>query len=362
MINVVYSLMQGQTAGPNPWGATTLEWQTPQTPPVHGNWGPKLPVVYRWAYDYSVPGEANDFIPQNEPPKGHNVARLAREPTKRHASHAHGYGHRDAYGDHRLVVARAAAQRQAVDEAGRRTDEPGDRVTSSAPKIGLWVFLAVVSSLFGILRERLRDAAARRARRDHDVGAAQRAERALVQHDRYSCSRAARCRSHATARTATTSAACAPTSRVAGVLTVLFLAGQVLAWEQVAAAGDYDPGNPAYTFFILLTAVHGLHLLGGMFVLTRTTARVWRGVDKLAVVTRGKTSLERAALHDVLALAAADLARPVRVAVVDLEGKNGAMAQEGLSAAGRVSEAAGKPSSPTGPRTSRRSECRGARR
>ncbi len=33
--------------------------------------GPELPVVYRWAYDYSVPGEAQDFIPQNEPPNGH---------------------------------------------------------------------------------------------------------------------------------------------------------------------------------------------------------------------------------------------------------------------------------------------------
>src|SRR5215475_1603228 len=69
LINVFYSLRKGKPAGPNPWNATTLEWQTPQTPPVHGNWGPKLPVVYRWAYDYSVPGEANDFVPQNEPPK-----------------------------------------------------------------------------------------------------------------------------------------------------------------------------------------------------------------------------------------------------------------------------------------------------
>jgi cytochrome c oxidase subunit 1 len=35
------------------------------TPPVHGNWGDKLPTVYRWAYDYSVPGAKSDFIPQN---------------------------------------------------------------------------------------------------------------------------------------------------------------------------------------------------------------------------------------------------------------------------------------------------------
>jgi len=25
-------------------------------------------MVYRWAYDYSVPGAADDFIPQNQPP------------------------------------------------------------------------------------------------------------------------------------------------------------------------------------------------------------------------------------------------------------------------------------------------------
>ena len=44
-----------------------LEWQTPDVPPHHGNWGPELPRVYRWAYDYSVPGAPLDFIPQNEP-------------------------------------------------------------------------------------------------------------------------------------------------------------------------------------------------------------------------------------------------------------------------------------------------------
>jgi cytochrome c oxidase subunit 1 len=51
-----------------PWLPTTLEWQTPETPPKHGNFGPTLPVVYRWAYDYSVPGATEDFIPQNQPP------------------------------------------------------------------------------------------------------------------------------------------------------------------------------------------------------------------------------------------------------------------------------------------------------
>jgi cytochrome c oxidase subunit 1 len=68
LFNMVWSLYKGKKADSNPWRATTLEWQTPETPPKHGNWGPELPVVYRWAYDYSVPGAAEDFIPQNQPP------------------------------------------------------------------------------------------------------------------------------------------------------------------------------------------------------------------------------------------------------------------------------------------------------
>ncbi|CDM59094.1 MULTISPECIES: cytochrome c oxidase subunit I [Rhizobium] len=68
LFNLVWSLLRGREAGGNPWRATTLEWQTPQTPPAHGNWGKDLPIVYRWAYDYSVPGAAEDFIPQNQPP------------------------------------------------------------------------------------------------------------------------------------------------------------------------------------------------------------------------------------------------------------------------------------------------------
>ena len=68
-INIFYSLWKGKQSGPNPWRATTLEWQTPDTPPKHGNWGNELPEVHRWAYDYSVPGDEEDFIPQNHPIK-----------------------------------------------------------------------------------------------------------------------------------------------------------------------------------------------------------------------------------------------------------------------------------------------------
>lgn len=67
LYNLVWSYFNGKPSGDNPWNATTLEWQTAHTPPTHGNFGTSLPVVYRWAYDYSVPGADQDFIPQNVP-------------------------------------------------------------------------------------------------------------------------------------------------------------------------------------------------------------------------------------------------------------------------------------------------------
>jgi cytochrome c oxidase subunit 1 len=72
LFNLIWSVRHGRDAGGNPWRATTLEWQTPTTPPPHGNWGRELPVVYRWAYDYSVPGAAQDFLPQNQPGAVHH--------------------------------------------------------------------------------------------------------------------------------------------------------------------------------------------------------------------------------------------------------------------------------------------------
>jgi len=68
LANLIWSLKRGPKAPRNPWGATTLEWQTPDLPPKHGNWGDQLPNVYRWAYAYSMPGAKQDYIPQNMPP------------------------------------------------------------------------------------------------------------------------------------------------------------------------------------------------------------------------------------------------------------------------------------------------------
>lgn len=68
IFNMAYSTFKGKLAGGNPWRAASLEWLTPQTPPVHGNWGPQLPVVYRGAYDYGQQTGDSDYIPQNVGP------------------------------------------------------------------------------------------------------------------------------------------------------------------------------------------------------------------------------------------------------------------------------------------------------
>src|SRR6218665_2547655 len=66
LFNFIYSIKFGRKAPANPWNSNTLEWTTPRHP-KHGNWPGRIPPVYRWPYDYSKPGAAEDFIPQHIP-------------------------------------------------------------------------------------------------------------------------------------------------------------------------------------------------------------------------------------------------------------------------------------------------------
>jgi cytochrome c oxidase subunit 1 len=67
LLNFFVSIFAGKPATErNPWHANTLEWTAP-SPPGHGNFPPELPTVYRWPFDYSVPGEREDFVPQTVP-------------------------------------------------------------------------------------------------------------------------------------------------------------------------------------------------------------------------------------------------------------------------------------------------------
>jgi cytochrome c oxidase subunit 3 len=62
-----------------------------------------------------------------------------------------------------------------------------------------------------------------------------------------------------------------------GLFAWAFLAGQLLAWRQLSASGYFMASNPATAFFYLLTGVHGLHLLGGLFVWGKTIVRMAQG-------------------------------------------------------------------------------------
>ena len=66
IFNFFYSIWRGPKATQNPWRANSLEWTTP-VEHLHGNWPGDVPVVHRWAYDYSKPGAEEDFVPQNVP-------------------------------------------------------------------------------------------------------------------------------------------------------------------------------------------------------------------------------------------------------------------------------------------------------
>jgi cytochrome c oxidase subunit 3 len=78
-----------------------------------------------------------------------------------------------------------------------------------------------------------------------------------------------------------------------GVLTVAFLAGQLLVWKQLNDAGAFLRSNPANAFFYLLTAVHGVHLLGGLVAWARNTAKVWHGID----VATARLGIELCAIY-----------------------------------------------------------------
>jgi cytochrome c oxidase subunit III len=69
---------------------------------------------------------------------------------------------------------------------------------------------------------------------------------------------------------------------VTTVLGLFFLVGQLIAWRQMVAAGYYLASNPSNSFFYVLTAAHGLHLLGGIFALLYVG---WLRLRKLTLAT-----------------------------------------------------------------------------
>ena len=72
---------------------------------------------------------------------------------------------------------------------------------------------------------------------------------------------------------------------MAGVFTFCFLAGQLWAWQQMHDQGLFLHTNPAYAFFYVLTGVHAIHILGGLWVWARSTIKAWSGVEAYKIRT-----------------------------------------------------------------------------
>ncbi|MBT7276537.1 MAG: hypothetical protein P8O19_06095 [Woeseiaceae bacterium] len=69
-----------------------------------------------------------------------------------------------------------------------------------------------------------------------------------------------------------------------GVFSLLFLVGQFSAWQDLIAQGMYVSTNPAIAFFYVLTAMHGLHLIGGLYVWARSMIKVTQGIESNEVI------------------------------------------------------------------------------
>jgi len=80
---------------------------------------------------------------------------------------------------------------------------------------------------------------------------------------------------------------------IGGACALAFLAGQIMVARQLDALGFFVPTNPALAFLYLLTALHGIHLLGGLVVLGRSVLRIWKGYE----VHQVRTSVELCAFY-----------------------------------------------------------------
>jgi len=81
--------------------------------------------------------------------------------------------------------------------------------------------------------------------------------------------------------------------KIAAATSACFLLGQLWAWRELIAEGYYVASNAANAFFYLLTAIHGVHLLGGLIALARTVNKAWGPAERDAL----QTSVELCAIY-----------------------------------------------------------------
>jgi cytochrome c oxidase subunit 3 len=167
-----------------------------------------------------------------------------------------------------FLVSRLRARSWETKDATGAVHEGGD--TSLSPnRIGLFTFLAVVTSLFALFitayHMRMMDGMEHGDWEHFPVPRVLWFNTAVLMLGSVAMqwARAATERNALRARLIT-----------GGLLTGGFLALQLLAWRELGSSGYFTPRNPAVAFFYLLTAVHGLHVLGGLAVWARTLLRL----------------------------------------------------------------------------------------
>jgi cytochrome c oxidase subunit 3 len=66
---------------------------------------------------------------------------------------------------------------------------------------------------------------------------------------------------------------------IAGAFTLFFVVGQLIAWQEMSRAGHVLGSGPSSSFFYLLTALHGIHVLAGLIA--------WSWVTLQTTLSRG---------------------------------------------------------------------------
>jgi cytochrome c oxidase subunit 3 len=160
-----------------------------------------------------------------------------------------------------------------------------DGLTSSAPKVGLWAFLLVVTSIFLVF------IGAYYMRMDMSHGGMAAAqvqgwmpidEPGILWLNTIALILASIAiqLAHGFSSSGRGRVNMRRYFNAAGLLTMLFLIGQVAAWRELYMTGNYGVTSASFAFFVLLTAVHGLHLIGGLVVWSRAAARIRRGLEQ----------------------------------------------------------------------------------
>ncbi len=172
--------------------------------------------------------------------------------------------------------------------AGRAGSEPGEVFNAEAARVGLWVFLGVATALFGLF------VTAYLIRRAPHAGQGVTLQdwRALSEPRVLWINTVLLIAGSAALQWARTSFAQAQVERarrglwLGGAFAIAFLLGQSLAWAALRDEGYYAASNPANAFFYVLTAVHALHVIGGLIVWSRATYKLRPGA-----IVLGRTRL-----------------------------------------------------------------------